>query len=189
MKKRKGIEMGLIAFAVTATAFVLLWTAGNVIVENEVIDEVERIWQDFPTVGFADPGTGASGVLRAGIVKDGSTFTSNLTDADYWEYTETNNTDAGSNVPYDTNFYICYFVRWNKTHAFNETSDTYEHDWVEGYLNCSDLSISSQAMTEANITGCETTYYIFMHYYAGPYTISRGQSISDVVGNWRAYYS
>jgi|GEM_PF-5678801 len=185
MKKKTGIELGLAVFSFIVVAMLLVWNAGGPIEEITMPKRFEKP----VALGYADPGSGASGIMRAGIVKSGVTWTSNLSDSDWYEYTETNNTDCGSDVPYETNFYVAYLVRWNRTHAFNDTSDTYEHDWVEGWLNCTDLSISSQAMTEANITGCNTDEFIWMHYYAGPYTISRGESISDVIANWNAYYS
>ena len=187
-KKKIGIGAAIATAAVFCVAcLVLLSNVSNPFVEKIVTKE--RHMQDvfLPMLGDADPGSGASGMLRLGVTKDGSTYTSNLTDADWWEWTEVNNTHAGTDVPYGTNVYLTVKLRWNATDAGTGTAGEYDLSYVEGWLNCTDLSITSQAMTEYNVTGCGVGEFIWMYYVYGPVTITKGQNITGVTPNFRAY--
>jgi len=187
-KKRIGIGAAIATATVFCVAsLVLMSNVSHPFVENIVTEEMSMQDIFLPMLGDADPGAGISGMLRMGVTKDGSTYTSNLTDGDWWEYTEVNDTHAGTEVPYGTNVYLTVELRWNATDAGNGTAGEYNLNYVEGWLNCTDLSISSQEMTEYNVTGCNNDLYVWLYYVYGPVTINKGQNITGVTPNFRAY--
>ena len=168
-------------------------------VPTEVVEQV-RQWQKdvLHPVGDNDPGVGNSGVLRVYIYKHqanpATAYASNLTapSANVYAYGDTNNTHIGSIVPYNTAFDIVVKVRWNKTHAFNETSHVWEHSWVRGNITCAAFGLSDDAMGEQNISGTTNDVYIWMHYYwnnAGVgETISRGQNVTSCSFTFDAFF-
>jgi len=180
--KSLGFKAGMLSMIAVVFVVVLLmnWNVGN----SGVIVTETRSWKEFnlPYLGDADPGSGASGILIAGIAVDGVTWTSNLSyGTDTYHTTETNNTHAGDNVPYDTNAYIFVKARFNRSDLVDtDGADSYNLNWVNCWLNCSDLSVSSLEMTEANVSGCDATDFIWVHFYAGPYTWNRGQNVTGI---------
>ncbi|GAH34097.1 unnamed protein product, partial [marine sediment metagenome] len=129
-----------------------------------------------------------------GIAKDGTTWTSNLTynrvAGDIWHVTETNDTHAGDNVPYDTDVYIFAKLRLNVSDLVDTDGvDTFNINWVNGWLNCSTLGVTALEMDEYNVSGvtnCDTNM-IFVHFVAGPYQWTRGQNITDIQMKFKLY--
>jgi len=153
-------------------------------------EERVRSWKEFLLpLGDADPGSGNSGVLVAGIAKSGVTWTSNLTyGTDTWCITETNDTHAGDNVPYDTNVYVFAKLRLNRSDIMDyATVDEYKLEYVSGWLNCTGLGASAVEMSEANVSGCNAGEFVWVHFYSGPYTWQRGQNITGINMKWRIY--
>jgi len=189
---RKKIEIG--AAVLTATVFcvaglLLMSNVSHPFVEDIVIEERRMKDVFLLPIGDNDPGTGASGLVKMGVAKTGTTWTSNLSAADYWEETDTNDSSAGTDAPYGTDLYIFFKIRWNATHAGTGISGEYNLSYVEGWLNSTSLSISALEMTEANVSGANNDLYIWCYYYAGPYQITKGQVIANdnIIGNFRAY--
>ena len=183
MKKYVRFGIGAGSFVGICFAVFLLLNMNVMPPVVEQIQERERSWQLLP-LGDADPGAGKSGVLIAGIADNDCTWTSNLTyGTDTYHTTETNNTHAGDNVPYDTDVYIFVKCRFNVSDLVNTDGiDNFDLNWVSAWLNCTTLSVSSLEMTESNISGvseCDTNM-IFVHFYAGPYQWTRGQNITDI---------
>lgn len=176
--------------------------AGMLILSNSSPIDVtteERTFQParLTVVGDASPGSGASGVLRVVIVADGEynwNQSFNATDAEMgdpyvYEYGDVNDTSVGTDVPYATSFSIGIKVRFNTTHAY-ESGVQWRMDWINGWCNCTDLSISSlNCYEQLIVTG---TDYIWVWYIANAsgsgYTISRGESVTDVIFNFNAYF-
>ena len=171
---------------------VLMMTANvgdGVIVEHRHMREVK-----LPGIGDAAPGAGKSGWLYAYLVlHDHFTYTDNITiNGSVLASGDVNNSHLGSNVNYSTAFDFVVKVRWNQTHAFRAANTTWMHSWVEGWFNCSTLSVASLECTEYNITGCNNENYVWMHYVAdnsgNGYTISQGQNLTSFAWNFNAYY-
>ena len=180
---KAGVPIGLMAIIVAV--LLMNMNIGNVVVEcQRSMSPVELL-----PLGDADPGSGASGLVKMGVAKTGTTWTSNLSAADYWEETDTNDSSAGTDAPYGTDLYIFFKIRWNATHAGTGIAGEYDLSYVEGWLNSTSLSISALEMTEANVTGCNSDLYVWCYYYAGPYQITKGQVIANdnIIGNFRAY--
>lgn len=187
-------DNGKVGFAITLMAvgfisgMVFLATTGEDVIEQSI---KMREWH--PNVlGEANPGAGASGVLTILIVKS-STFSyytniSETVNSTVYGFENVNNSHMNGDIPYGTNFHIVAKVRWNATHAFESTNNTWMHSYVRGNITCSALSLSDAAMTEYNISGTGNGDYIWMHYVIGPYTISRGQNVTSCSFNFDAYY-
>ena len=174
-------------------------------VPEEIVEKTIKIrqWHEdiLIPVGEADPGAGNSGVLGVWIYAHqgdpGTAYATNLSEsgATVYAFGDVNNSHIGSIVPYNTAFDIVVKVRWNQTHAFNASSNTWMHDWVRGNITCAAFSLSDEAMTEQNITdatlGPDATY-IWMNYYwnnaAAGGTISRGQNVTSCSFTFDAYY-
>jgi len=208
---RKIKDASKIGYVLTLTgiglivAMLYLGSVGNV-VEKQYID-MERFW--LQAFGDANPGVGASGVLRVYIVRhqDNGTewyashnITINESVYIYGDYNNSylNNSSVGvdQDVPYNTAFDIVVKVRWNQTHAWNSTAPTsWEWIWVNAFCNASVLGIATAEMSEANITdatpGGQGTF-AFAHYYLNNsnngYTISRGQNVTSCSFNFNAYF-
>ena len=179
--KKLGLGAGMTLGIVFVCAILMFWNVNDVVTEQVV--ERDRSWQLLP-LGDADPGAGASGVLIAGIADDDCTWTSNLTyGVDTYHTTETNDTHAGDNVPYDTDVYIFVKCRFNVSDLVDtDGADTFNLNWVSAWLNSTILGASSVEMTENNISGvsnCDTNM-IFVHFSAGPYQWTRGQNVTDI---------
>jgi len=179
--KKFGLGAGMVLGIVFVCAILMTWNVNDVVVEQ--IQEHERSWQLLP-LGDADPGAGESGVLIAGIADDDCTWTSNLTyGTDTYHTTETNDTHAGDNVPYDTDVYIFVKCRFNVDDLVNTDGvDDFDLNWVSAWLNSTILGASAVEMSEANVSGvsnCDTNM-IFVHFYAGPYQWTRGQNVTDI---------
>jgi len=133
-----------------------------------------------------DPGAGASGVLVSYVSKLTADYASNLTDV--WGSTATNDSSAGTDIPYDVNHELAVKVRWNKTHAYD---DEWNLSLVRAYVNCSECapSVSSVEATEQAIATSGDYYYV--HYYIDNsgtgYSIERGGSVSSVSWNFEYY--
>lgn len=176
--KRIGLGAGASLGIVFICAILMLWNVNEVVTEQSR----DRSWKLLP-LGENSP-AGASSVITAGIAADGVTWTSNLTyGTDTYHTTDTNNTHAGDNVPYDTDVYIFVKMFYNVSDLVNtDGADNFDLNWASVWLNCSTLGVSSLEMTENNISGvteCDTNG-IFVHYSAGPYQWTRGQNITDI---------
>lgn len=163
----------------------------------EVTEEKIRSWHYAPMItGDNDPGAGNSGVLIVYIHKhndDGETFYgSNITvNSSVLASGDGNNTHIGSSVNHTTPIDIVIKVRWNQTHAFASGNNTWMWNWVNGWLNCTGLSISTLEMTEVNITASGTSTYAFAHYVANNsnngYQLTKGQNVTSTVFNFNYY--
>ena len=181
--KKYGFGAGILSMAAVAVVVLLLsWNVSNSgIVETEVMS-----WKEvhLPFLGENSPSGGATTIITAGIAKDGVTWTSNLSyGTDTWHTTDTNNTHAGVNVPYGVDVYVFakLFINYSDL-VDTDGIDAYTLNWFNAWLNCTDLSVSSLEMTEANISGvtnCDTNG-IFVHVYAGPYQWNRGQNVTGI---------
>ena len=181
--KKFGFKAGVLSTLAVVFVVVLLmnWNVGN-----SGVTTVTRSWQEvhLPHVGENSPTAGATTIITAGIAKDGVTWTSNLSyGTDTWHTTDTNDTHAGDNVPYGTNVYIFQKLFINASDLINTDGiDNFDLTWWNSWLNCTDLSVSSLEMTEANISGvtnCDTNG-IFVHVYAGPYQWNKGQNVTGI---------
>lgn len=188
MKDKKSLGLGFKAgvlstvIVLTVIGLMVFWNVGN----SGVIVSETRSWKEvnLPHVGENSPTAGATTIITAGIALDGVTWTSNLSyGTDTYHTTDTNNTHAGDNVPYGTDVYVFMKVFINYSDLVDTTGiDAYTLNWVSAWLNCTDLSVSSLEMTEANISGvteCDTNG-IFVHFYAGPYQWNRGQNVTGI---------
>jgi len=194
MKKEKIKKIYAYAGISTAMVFVVVGlvfmsNVGNPLVVEITEEERIRKWEPLPYLGDADPGVGTSGVIKSGIVESGVTWTANLTAAEWYEYTDVNNTHAGSDVPYDTNVYLWWHVRLSRNDLLDNSSNphVFNLEWVNGWVNCTDLSITALEMTEANITGVNAGEFIFVNFYAGPYQWARDQNITGIQGKFRIF--
>jgi len=181
--KKFGFKAGVLS---TITVFLVVILLMNWNVSTNVENSITRSWKEvhLPHVGENSPAGGATTVITAGIAKDGVTWTSNLSyGTDTWHTTDTNNTHAGDNVPYGTNVYVFAKIFINASDLINTDGvDNFDLTWFNAWFNCTDLSVSSLEMTEANISGvteCDTNG-IFVHVYAGPYTWNRGQNVTGM---------
>ena len=189
---KAGVPLSLIGMSIVfaISAILILSNTGNVIVEQTI---ESRKWQPV-NMGDADPGSGASGVLRVYVVLTGQTYTSNLTsDAGYvLAYGDTNNavlSENGTDVNYSTAFDIVVKVRWNQTHAYNSSNSTYNLDWVKANITLKGaLSVTNTSMTEYNITGCSGSY-IYVHYVYANQQIGRGDSVDECRFYFEAYFA
>ena len=193
MKKMKKLGLGAgVISAITCLVIVGLLVNMNIsdTVVNPIVEE-ERIrhWQYLRPLGDADPGAGESGILIAGIADNDATWTSNLTyGTDTYHITETNDTHAGDNVPYDTEVYLFVKCRFNRDDLVDtDGADEYTLNWCSAWLNSTILGASSVEMTEANVSGCNAGEFIWVHFYAGPYTWNRGQNVTDIQMKVKVY--
>lgn len=158
---------------------------------SDIIEEIrERSWQP-GILADNDPGAGASGVLRAYVVTQGLTYTSNITET--WgrvlEYGDDNNTHIGSGVNYSTTIDIVVKVRWNKTHAFSDSNNTWMGvQWTRANITAGELAEDDTDMDEYNITGTVSDLYIWMHYVHEGESLTRGQNVSSCSFTFDAYY-
>lgn len=146
----------------------------------------------------ANPGAGASGVLRQLICANGVfPYTANITvNASVYAAGQTNNTHINSTVPYGSGgaHDIYWKVRFNTSHAYNSTSAAWELALVRGNITCAGHTLSDQGMDEYEIAN--NTQYIWVAYVwdgtlgAGGtgLTITRGQNITSVLISCDAYY-
>jgi len=181
----------VVAYCFLVAALLTLSNVGNIVQEFVPMRE----WHA-DVIGDNAPGAGASGWLMFYVyphqATGETTYASNLTASNAYEYTDVNDSHAGDNVPYGTAFDLVIKVRWNRTHSWASNNGSYVLEWVEGWCNCSDLSISSTEMSEMNISGTTNNNFIWVHYYlnnsnAG-YTITRNQNVSPISFNFNAYY-
>jgi len=190
-KKKLGKLVGAgVTFGVVCVAIMfLLSQTGNILVNNEIITE-SRSWKPvtLSPLGDASPGAGKSGVLKVYICKNATfNYNNNISiDGNVWASGDNNNSDIGSDVPDSQSFDIIFKVRWNQTHA--GSGGVFDDGYVSAYLNCSDLSISSLSMDEFNITGVVGNDFMFVHYVANDYQLTKGQSVSSCIANFMAYY-
>jgi len=139
-----------------------------------------------PWLGDNDPGAGASGVINAYVAVKDTTYTAdNLTAGEYYATGDTNDTSLGSDIPYDTDHDLVIAVRWNTTHAYNATAGDWDLTLVRAYVNCTDLSLSGEPASEAEIG--HDTDFIWVHYYIEDQTIGRGETVEDVLWNFEYY--
>ena len=165
-------------------------------------EESKWVKVELPLIlGDGYPGAGKSGILHAGVYpaqrSPDDVYNSNLSESNFYAYTEVNNSHAGDNVPYDTMFDIVFKVRWNTTHAYNDTSSSWDLSLVYGNITCPGLSISADtAMNESEIgSGVD---FIWVYYYiqdvdggdwdGSGLTVWRGQNVTQTLGEFWAYY-
>jgi len=199
-------------YAVKGSAITLLTIGlivGMLIISNsspvpmEIVEQVRQWHKDILVpISEADPGAGNSGVLGVWIyahqADPGTAYATNLSEsgAAVYAFGDVNNSHIGSIVPYNTAFDIVVKVRWNRTHAFNDTNNVWEHDWVRGNITCAAFTLSDAGMDEQNITDAYGAtgdlLYIWMNYYSNNggagVTISRGQNVTSCAFTFDAFY-
>jgi hypothetical protein len=184
-----GVFFGIIAIV----TMLLTLNTGNVILNNQINIETRSMHEiNLDWLGGYPGATNTSGVNESFIYPHqttGSTsYNVNISNSTAYAYTGTNNTHAGSNVPYSTAFDIVVMVRWNMTHAWDGTA--FNSTYTRAYCNCSGLSISSVQMTQ-QLIGYDAMYVWYNYYLnntAAGYTISKGQNVTSCSFNFEAYY-
>jgi len=132
----------------------------------------ERTWKLVP-LGDADPGAQVSGVVNISLVKHGLyDYKTNITrNASMFAWSgyggEANNTEIGINVPYGIKFDIVAKVIWNKTHAWNSTSNNWTLEWVRGNISMPRFNYENYSLDEWNITANTGREKIFVQYVLG----------------------
>lgn len=186
----------------------------NMILEPEIreseVEEMATIIFILGEVGGPTTNTtGGSCVLNVSVLAvNSNNFNENITyNATDWFSMNTaghdditNNSHIGLNVPYNTPFMIQTKVKWNRTHAYNDTagsSPSWVNDWVRGNATCSGVTpaiAANTAMAEYNISGnTDTGYDGFVYYYyvmnnsGAGYTISRGENVTSFAVTFKYY--
>lgn len=175
---------------VFATASMLvMFNAGNVIVENEVIKAVEVRMRDWRPMPLAASGNTSCFVYFVHWAHSGDPGTDYANVIDYntsdgYEYTTSLDSEMTGETPYDTTFDTVMLLVVNRTVGYNETGATWEITWVRANLTCSELSLTDQEMVIVEVsTGTDYAWY---HAYlqdsdggAGSgFTISHGESVN-----------
>ena len=153
-------------------AMLSLQSITQTVIHEAVVEP--REW-DLVPMGDIDPGGAASGVLNISVVKHGLyPYNANITrNASMFAWSgyggEANNTEIGINVPFGVKFDIVAKVRWNKTHAFNTTSNNWTWAWVRGNLSMPRFLYENYTLGEWNITDSWTAAqdFVFVHYVLG----------------------
>ena len=144
-----------------------------------------RVWVrdiQLPGVGDADPGAGKSGWLNMTVYYNetgdpASYYARNLTNnASSYAWTNTNNSHAGFDVPYGTEFALWYKIRVNVTDGYCAGNSTWMPTWVKCNVTSAGLSLSDVGMTRYLI-GSSGTYMWLAFVYQGGISISMGQRI------------
>jgi len=201
VKIRKLIGASVVSgLAIAFTMAILLGTnVSNVVVNNPEAEVNTMKWNriNLPLLAEspeadASPEAGASGVLVAYVAKLTADYADNLTDV--WGSTNTNDSSAGTDIPYTVNHELAVKVRWNKTHAYNETAGDWDLTFVRAYVNCSacDPEVSAVIADETEINPGETSGdFIYVHYSIDNsdtgYSIDRGDSVDSVAWNFEYY--
>ncbi|MBD3263568.1 MAG: hypothetical protein GF375_00515 [Candidatus Omnitrophica bacterium] len=173
-------------FVAMVTVMLLSNNAGVVFGPEYETEEIKYKPIKLTLLADNDPGAGASGVINAYVAVKDTTYTANnLTSGEYYATGDTNDTSLGTDVPYDTDHDLVIAVRWNTTHAYNATAGDWDLTLVRAYVNCTDLSLSGEAASEAEI-GHDASY-IWVHYYVEDQTIDRGETVQDVLWNFEYY--
>ena len=206
-KNASGLPAAVSLLAIGLVVGMLIITNSSPVPEEFVEQIEQREWQtiNLPMLGENDPGGIASGVMgvyiyahsgKPGVAAGGGagdtagTFTHNLSvdetgNASCFAYCDANNTHAGSQVPYGSGFDIVVKVRWNKTHAYEDTNDTWMIRYTSATITCAELDAGladNATMFKVNITGCTGDEFIWVNYYVNNtnegYNLTRGQNIS-----------
>jgi len=175
-------KKNLIFGSVAATLLVIGAITGMLMlagIQTPLIKE-EKIepekWQNMPLAG---PAAGASGMM-VGLIHSHqtnpiTTYGENLTGANNsyaWSgsLNASMETNASGGVPFDVNYDLCYQYRFEETHAYNHTNNTWgdASEFVRAYLNSTDLSITSQRMEQCVIAksgDSDTDGYIWVAFW------------------------
>jgi len=196
-KKNKLVEASFIIGLIVAMFFVVTNLPMIPVMEEGHI----KSWHGLtlPALGDIAPAAGQSGVVNVSIVKHGLyTYTNNFTrNESMFGYTETNNTEAGADVPYGIQLDLVVKVRWNRTHAYNTTSKQWNLDWVRGNVSMPQFGLQNHTMDEYNISsvGWEATQdFLWVQYvYDGGgsspgFSINKSQRIYQCYFRFWAYY-
>lgn len=145
-----------------------------------------RVWVrdiQLPSVGDADPGAGQSGWLNMTVYYNetgdpASYYARNLTNnASSYAWTNTNNSHAGSDVPYGTALALWYKVRINVSDGYCAGNSTWMPTWVYCNVTSAGLSLSDVGM-DRYLIGSNSTYMWLAFVYQGGISISMGQNVT-----------
>lgn len=151
--------------------------------------------------GQADPGVGNSGFCKVLIYAHHSNPAgyynqANMSiNASAYGNTFENNSHNMSDIPYSTAFDIIVEFRWNKTHAYSTSNNTWMLQWVNMNISCPELGIAAwETMNKYNETLAydpDGDYY-YVHFVSdnggAGYTINKGQNVSHCFFQPSAYY-
>ena len=196
MKKENKIKAGfgicVIGLSVFIAGLLIGASVSEPIVNQPSVEKGYMKKVDLDWLGEAVIALNVSGVLEVYIWANGGTYTTNLSNASASCYAsgDVNNTEIGTDVPYNTAFDVVVKVQWNYSHAFNETSGWYDLDFVQCFANSTDLGVASAQADEYEITNVTEQWYMHFVWDNGGagYQISRNEQISSFYMDFEAYY-
>lgn len=200
MKRNVFIKIGMLIGICTVSAMVISF---NSIQEyyNPPIQTETRSWRQVELYVLGDYGAADTSGVNSSFIwahqnDPNIVYNANLSNssANCYAHTETNNTHAGSNVPYSTAFNIIVTVRWNVTHAWNGTA--FDSTYTRGYINCSGLSVAATGVKmNQTLIGSDTTYVWYNYYVQDAdggtgtgFTLTKGQNVTSCSFVFEAYY-
>lgn len=193
MKDRKGKKVLTIfkkagkTIAVSSAVMIGIYLAVSFIMigfqVQDVVFEHERSNQ---LIALADgnPGAGVGGFFYWMVYPHqavpGTAYTSNLSNATAYEFSDTVNASLTGETPFDTTFDLVLKWGYNSSQDWNSTGTCWEDAWIWVTCTNADISIGADTnMTEIEIANTSASYR-WMHYYmnngGSGYTITHGQS-------------
>jgi len=189
--------IGASVFTGLAVAFIMaMLLNANIsdVITNQPLKQKDMSWNkanlpflaEAPGADNTTPAGLESGVMNSYVSKLTETYASNLTDV--WGSTATNDSSAGTDIPYDVNHELCVKVRWNKTHAYDTA---WNLSLVRAYVNCStcDPAVSAELAEETEIGHNDS--FIWVNYHIDNsdtgYSVDRGDSVDSVAWTFEYY--